>query len=34
VIVVEVEENPTTLVNPEITADAGEQAGLEGCRDP
>jgi peptide deformylase len=31
VIVVDVGENPITLVNPEITAAEGEQVGLEGC---
>lgn len=31
VIVVDVGENPITLVNPEITAADGEQVGLEGC---
>jgi len=31
VIVVDVGENPITLVNPEITAMEGEQVGLEGC---
>jgi len=31
VVVVDVGENPITLVNPEITAAEGEQVGLEGC---
>jgi peptide deformylase len=31
VIVVDVGENPITLVNPEITAAEGELVGLEGC---
>jgi len=31
VIVVDVGENPITLVNPEITTAEGEQVGLEGC---
>ena len=31
VIVVDVGENPITLVNPTITATEGEQVGLEGC---
>ena len=31
VIVVDVGENPITLVNPEITTADGEQVGLEGC---
>ncbi len=31
VIVVDVGENPITLVNPEITTAAGEQVGLEDC---
>jgi peptide deformylase len=31
VIVVDVGENPVTLVNPQITAAEGEQIGLEGC---
>jgi len=31
VIVVDVEENPITLVNPTIAAAEGEQVGLEGC---
>jgi peptide deformylase len=31
VIVVDVGENPITLVNPEIIAAEGEQVGLEGC---
>ena len=31
VIVVDVGENPITLVNPEITSADGEQVGLEGC---
>ena len=31
VIVVDVEENPITLLNPQITAAEGEQMGLEGC---
>jgi peptide deformylase len=31
VIVVDVGENPITLVNPELTAAEGEQVGLEGC---
>jgi peptide deformylase len=30
-IVVDVAENPITLVNPQITAAEGEQIGLEGC---
>jgi peptide deformylase len=30
-IVVDVEENPITLVNPEVIAAEGEQVGLEGC---
>ena len=31
VIVVDVGDNPITLVNPEVTAAEGEQVGLEGC---
>ena len=31
VIVVDVGENPITLINPEITAAEGAQVGLEGC---